>query len=77
MPWDGIDFDPATGENTLARVLLQQRDGDKVRVIYPKAAAAPDHGGSARLAIVGGTGLGLVLIAVIAVAVIRRSRVAR
>jgi branched-chain amino acid transport system substrate-binding protein len=38
MPWDGIKFD-STGQNTLARGVVQQLFGDKYKVIFPEDAA--------------------------------------
>jgi len=42
MPWDGVKFDPATGQNTLAKGIIVQIQGQAYYTVWPWDLAAAD-----------------------------------
>jgi branched-chain amino acid transport system substrate-binding protein len=42
MPWDGVKFDPATGQNTLAKGIIVQTQGQAYHTVWPWDLAAAD-----------------------------------
>lgn len=42
MPWDGVKFDPATGQNTLAKGIIVQIQGGAYQTIWPWDLATAD-----------------------------------
>jgi branched-chain amino acid transport system substrate-binding protein len=42
MPWPGIKFDPATGQNTLSSAMIIQLQAGKYRIVWPEAAKTAD-----------------------------------
>jgi branched-chain amino acid transport system substrate-binding protein len=42
MPWKGVKFDPATGQNELGTPLITQWRGGALRVVWPFELAATD-----------------------------------
>jgi branched-chain amino acid transport system substrate-binding protein len=42
MPWKGVRFDPATGQNELGTPLITQWRGGALRVVWPFDLAAAD-----------------------------------
>lgn len=41
-PWDGVRFDPKTGQNTLATGIIVQLQGGQYRIVWPTKFATAD-----------------------------------